>query len=285
MSRAMWRAVLSLGRLKVPVKLYAAVEDRKVRFHLLHGPDRVRVVQRMVDPQTGDVVDSEQIRKGFPLDSGVFVALEPNELEAIAPKPSREIEVSQLVTRGAVPAHWFDRPYYLGPDGMGGDYAACAQALEREGCDGIAHWVMRGRRYAGLLHPREHGLCLVTLHAREEVLDAVIPAPAGREGDARELALAEQLISALQGELSLEQFHDEHRERVLELIEQKAKGEPVSHRRPVVKAETKSSVLEAQLRASVSQVGKLKPLKAVRPTSKTARRQPAARAHTERRSA
>ncbi len=267
----MWRAVLSIGSRKLPVKLYAAVEDRKVRFHMLHAPDRVRVVQRMVHPQTGDVIPSDQIKKGLPLDAGVFVALEPGELEALQPKPSREIEVAQLLAPGAIAPHWFDRPYYLGPDGMLGDYAALVQALARERCEGLAHWVMRGRRYSGLLHAREHGLCLVTLHAREEVLDAALPAPSGREADARELTLAEQLISALQGELALEQFRDEHRERVQELIERKAKGESVSHRRPVLKSETKTSVLEAQLRASVSHARKLKPIKAVRPVRKATR--------------
>lgn len=251
MARAMWRAVLRIGERALPVKLYSAVEDQDVHFHLVHAPDGVRVVQRMLNPSTGEVVANDQITRALELERGTFVEISAEEKAALAPKPSRDITVSKLFERGAIAPHWFDRPYYLGPDGAIREYAALTKELERSGRDALARWVMRGRSHAGLLHARDHGLCLITLHSQGEMVEAAVPAATeGRPADARELALAEQLVEALRGELDLAQFRDEHRARILELIERKARGERVS-RRTVSKSETKVSSLSVQLRASL----------------------------------
>ena len=281
MARAMWKASLSIGERALPVKLYAAVEDQRVHFHMVHATDRVRVVQRMLNPTTGEVVPTDEVKKGLEVERGTFVEISAEEQESLAPKPSRDITVTQLFERGAIAPHWFDRPYYLGPDGAVPQYAALTKELKKSGREGLARWVMRGRSYVGLLHAREHGLCLITLHSQGEVVEAALPeAPRGRPADARELALAEQLIDSLRGELDLAQFKDEQRERILELIERKARGERVS-RRTVTKAETKVTLLAEQLEASLPRSSRLKPIK----KAKAAKAAKTARGSKERRSA
>ena len=79
MARAMWKATLVLDGARVPVKLYSAVEDRAVRFHLLHEPDKVRIRQHMLNPNTGEEVPSESIRKGAEIARGQYVLLEEKE--------------------------------------------------------------------------------------------------------------------------------------------------------------------------------------------------------------
>ena len=81
-ARAMWKADLALGELKVPVKLYAAVQDAKVHFRLLHAADHAPVKQQMVDPETEQPVASEAIKKAVALDRGVYVVLTDEELDA-----------------------------------------------------------------------------------------------------------------------------------------------------------------------------------------------------------
>jgi DNA end-binding protein Ku len=257
MARAIWKGVIRFGDESLPVKLYSAAQDHDVHVHMLHERDQVRVRQRMVHPGTGEEVPADQIRRGYEVESGVFVLLSKEELEELTPQASRDITVTQFVAPAAIDQAWYERPYYLGPDGEPVRYAALAKALEREQRAGIAHWVMRKRQYAGALHARDGRLELVTMRPAEEVVDvAQLPAPAGRALDKRELQLAEQLVSALTGDFDPTQFKDEHRERVLELIELKRKGGTIS--KPRVPRKAAPSSLADALQASLKSVRKEK---------------------------
>src|ERR1041385_2469525 len=92
-ARAIWKGELKLGTSKVPVKLYSAVEDKSVRFHILDDTKRNRVKQHMVDAESGEEVETKDIRKGYEIEPGKFVILEEDELEGLKPEPSREIEI------------------------------------------------------------------------------------------------------------------------------------------------------------------------------------------------
>ena len=117
----------------------------------------------------------------------------------MTPKPSRLISVEQVVATDAVDERWFDRPYYLGPDGDDEGYFALAEALKKRDAIGIAHWVMRGKRYVGALQASGGYLLLDTLRYAQEVVEVGAVRPnANRAPDKREIALAEQLIGALE---------------------------------------------------------------------------------------
>jgi DNA end-binding protein Ku len=230
-ARAMWKAELCVGSVRVPVKLYAAVQDTTPHFRLLHGADRAPVQQQMIDPVRGEPVPKEQIQKGLQVTEGVFVVLTDEDQQALEPEPSRAIHVEQLVDPDRVDPRWFNRPYYLGPDGDEEGYFALAQALERRGRLGIARWVMRKKGYQGALQARNGYLMLETLrHAEEMVGLERIQPPAERTPDPRELKLAEQLVAALEDRFEPEAYHDEYRERVMALIEDKAHGKVIGLR-------------------------------------------------------
>jgi DNA end-binding protein Ku len=250
----MWKGVLKLGEQSVPVKLYAAVEDADVHFHLLHADDEVRVQQRLVHPESGEAVPSDQVHKGYELERGTFVMLEPEEIAELAPPASRDIEVSAFVPTSAIAPAWFERPYHLGPDGQAAPaYQALARALESEDRQGIAHWTMRNKTYTGVLRAQDGALVLITLRDREEVIAAPKITPASsRAATKPELALAEQLVSSLAGDLDLSQFHNEYRERVREFVEQKARGKAPRLAQPKTRKATGDALLTA-LRASVKQ--------------------------------
>jgi DNA end-binding protein Ku len=235
MARAMWKAVVKFGKISVPVRLYAAAEDRKIHFRLLHAKDQVPVRQQMVRPSTGEIVPPERIVKGLEVEPGVFVVLGDEDLEKLGPKPSREIEIVRFVPHAVISHQWFERPYYLGPDGRDEDYAALALALERQGVLGVARWVMRGNAYIGALGTTEGALSLVTLrHAEEVVTLPTLKLPARKESDKKELALAEQLVDTLAGEFDPAEFSDEYRDRLTQLIATKARGGKlqIEHFRP-----------------------------------------------------
>ncbi len=250
-ARAIWKGVVGFGDVAVPVKLYAAVEDRKVHFRLLHERDRVPVKQRMVNPATGNVVPYEQMRRGFETDDGAFVVLDEADLAELEPEPSRAIDVTRFVPPSEIDHRWYDRPYFLGPDGDDGAYFALAAALRKEDREGVARWVMRKKEYVGALRTEGDYLMLITLrHAGEVVAASSLPKPKGRAPAKGELAMARQLVGLLEDDFDPTGFHDEYRERVLALIEAKASGRAVPLRRPPEKEAAPES-LEDVLRASV----------------------------------
>ncbi|MHB1170421.1 MAG: non-homologous end joining protein Ku [Longimicrobiales bacterium] len=253
-ARAIWKGVLALGSTEVPVKLYSAVEPRKVSFRLLHERDREPLKQRMVDPETEEAVEYKEARRGYPTEDGRVVILDADELDELEPEPSRQIEMTRFVPQSAVDPHWYDRPYWLGPDGSTEDYFALAAALEDSDRVGIAKWVMRKKEYVGALRAEDGYLMLVTMrHAGEVVSADALQPPGGRKLDSRELKMAEQLVEALTGEFEPEQYRDEYAARVMELVEAKAKGKKLPKKRARRKAaddESLADALEKSLKAA-----------------------------------
>src|SRR5690349_19103243 len=223
-ARAIWKGELKIGTNKLPVKLYSAVEDKSVRFHILDNTKRNRVKQHMVEPESGEEVETSNIRKGYEIEPGKFVILEDDDLESLKPEPSREIEISEFVPIDEIPQQFYERPYFLGPEGDEKDYFALAEALENQQREGIAHWVMRNKAYTGALAGLDGNLILSTLRNEAEVIAAdQLPEVSGRAPTKKEIELAKHLVSMLEGEFDPKEFKDEYRERVLEFIAKKAK--------------------------------------------------------------
>lgn len=254
-ARAIWKGELKIGTTKVPVKLFSGVTDRGIHFHILEGKHRTRVKQHMVSPESGDEVANEEIRKGYEIEPGKFVILEDDELEALEPEPSREIEVTEFVPPAAVSQQWYERPYYLAPDGDINAYFALAEALKNKEREGIAHWVMRKKAYVGALRAQDDYLLLFTLRNAEEVISARdLPQPAGRAPTAKELSMARQLVGLLEGEFNAADYKDEYRARVKEFLERKAKGK--APRLQAVKSKPKVTSLDSMLARSVASLRK-----------------------------
>jgi len=254
-ARAIWKGELKIGTAKVPVKLFSGVVDRTVRFHILEDKQLKRVKQHMVNPDSGDEVGNEEIQKGYEIEPGKFVILTEEDLQGLEPKPSREIEIMEFVPPEAVSQQWYERPYYLGPDGDEKGYFALAEALTNRNREGIAHWVMRNKPYVGALRAQGDYLVLVTLRNAEEVISARdLPKPAGRAPTQKELNMATQLIGMLEGEFNPAEYKDEYRERVMEFIAKKAKGK--APRLQAVKTKRKTSSLDSVLEKSLQALKK-----------------------------
>ena len=224
-ARAIWKGNLVLGKHKVPIKMYSAVEDQAVHFHLLHDKDLTPVEQRIVRKDNGQEVPKAEQRKAFPLDENRAVILEPDELEKLEPADDREIRLLRFVPVDAFGDQWYDRPYLLGPDEDEDSYFALAAALAGKERVGIARWVMRDKRYLGALTAGDGYLGMTTLRRSDQVLAV----PEIRPGKSRtpspaEVKLAEQFVESITGEFDPDSWQSEHRERLKKLIEAKAKG-------------------------------------------------------------
>jgi DNA end-binding protein Ku len=183
-----------------------------------------------------------------------MVVLEKEELQELEPEDSRDINVTRFVDPHDVDHRWYERAYYLGPDGNTKAYFAVAAALEKKGKEGIARWVMRDKEYVGALRAEDGYLMLITLRHAEEIIDAAaLKPPGGRPLQKRELEMAAQLIGALHGELDPSQYRDEYRARVMDLVETKAAGRKpkvVKFRPKAAKEEDITDALAASLAAT-----------------------------------
>jgi len=253
MARAIWKGQLQLDEQKLDVKLYSAIEDRSIHFHMLHEKDRAPVEQHIVRKDTGKDVAKADMRKAFALNAGTAVILEPEDLEKLVPPESREIAICRFVAPSVLSDQWYDRPYYLGPDSDDGDYFALAEALHRKNVVGIARWVMRKKRYVGALTSTDGYLMLSTLRRADQVLSfsGIEPAKAN-EPAASELKLAQQLVSSIESDFDPSTWQNEYRQRLCKLIEAKARGEKLEPVR--VKKKAPSASLADSLRASIAAV-------------------------------
>ncbi|HYV06409.1 MAG TPA: Ku protein [Blastocatellia bacterium] len=256
-ARAIWKGKLKLGSTVVPVSLFSGVVDKTVHFHILEERTETRVKQHMVNPENNEEVPNDEIQRGYEVEPGTFVILKKAELEKLEPKSSRDIKITRFVSPEHISSQWYDRPYYLGPDGDAKAYFALAEALSHQEKEGIVRWVMRGKEYVGALRSEGDYLMLITLRHAEEVVSAQnLPAPGGRSLDKKEVSMAGQLVELLEGEFDPNQFKDEYRDRVLEFIEQKAKGKrPRLH---VVKSKRGTSSLDKVLSRSIASLKKQK---------------------------
>jgi DNA end-binding protein Ku len=233
MPRSIWSGAISFGLVNVPVKLYSAVARKTVRFNQLNRETGNRIQQKRVDPETGEEVSYEQIVKGYELTKDRYVVITPEELDALDPERTRTIDIEDFVDLEEIDPVYYDHPYYLVPDkGAAKAYGLLLGAMEQAGKVAIARVVIRSKEQLVAIRPSGDVLLMETMLFHDEVVpsDDIEDLPEGKELKAsdRELKMAQQLIDSLSSEFDPSRYHDEYREKVLELIERKASGEEIA---------------------------------------------------------
>jgi DNA end-binding protein Ku len=258
MPRSIWSGAISFGLVNVPIKLYSAVSRKTVRFHQLNERTGNRIQQKRVDPSTGEEVAYDDIVKGYELTKDSYVVIRPDELEALDPEKSRTIDIEDFVDLADIDPVYYDHPYYLVPDkGAGKAYGLLLGAMKESGKVAIARVVLRSKEQLVAIRPAGDVLMMETMIFHDEVVppDEIEDLPDAQDLKAseRELKMAQQLIDSLSSEFEPDRYHDEYREKVLELVERKAQGEEIA-----VQAEapepTKVPDLMAALEASLAAV-------------------------------
>ena len=259
MARSIWSGSISFGLVNVPVKLYNAVLRKTVQFHQLHAADGARIQQKRVCSADGAEVAFEDLVKGFEFTPGQYVVVEPDELEALAAKKTRLIEVEQFVDLAEIDPLMFDQPYYVTPaTGAAKAYRLMVQAMDDAGKAAIGRFVLRQREHLVALRVMDGQLVMATLVYADELvarssLDDALAADV--EVSERELGVARQLVQMLSSPFDPDAYRDEYREAVLALIERKVAGEEISIA-PEPREPAAVPDLMAALQASVDAVAK-----------------------------
>jgi DNA end-binding protein Ku len=228
MPRSIWNGTIAFGLAAVPIKVHSATEDKGVHFHQVHAKDGARIEHKRICSREGKQVPYKQVSKGYEVRDGEYVMLSQEEIDAAAGERSRLIELEEFVRAGEIDPVFYDRGYHLGAGEGGQDaYRLLHDALVRSGRVGIGRWVFHNREYMVAVGPRDEVLALHTMRFAAELIDPGsldLPRPSRAPGK-REIEMAETLIEALHDEFRPGAFKDSYRERVLALIEAKAKGE------------------------------------------------------------
>lgn len=238
MARATWSGAISFGLVSVPVQLFTAVRSHAVRFRQLHEGTNAPVVQKRVDAETGDEVPYDEIVKGYEVGDDRYVVVDPDELKALDPDASRLIDIHDFVEQAEIDPVYYDRPYYLTPNGEAAtkSYRLLTEAMERSGKVAVASFVMRNKAYLAAIRARDGLLVLSTMHYADEVVDPaeldVDEALEQVEVRDREIGMAEQLIDSLSTSFDPDAYEDEYQGRVREFLEAKADGQHVEMPEP-----------------------------------------------------
>jgi len=257
MPRSIWTGSIAFGLVNIPVKMYPAVQPKDVHFHQLHDADGVRIQQKRWCPADEEEVPYDHIVKGYEISKGRYVVIQPEELRALDPHATGTIDIEQFVAQSEIDPLHYEHSYYLGPDrGAAKAYALLLAVMERADKVAIGRVVLRTKQYLTLLRPFQGVLAMETLlYADEIVSPSEIAGPGQVKLGAAELKMAEQLVESLSGEFNPEQWRDEYRERVLELVRKKAEGAEIAEAPEMVRA---APVLDlaAALRASLESKGR-----------------------------
>lgn len=223
MARALWSGSLSFGLVSIPVEIHTAVRDTGPRFRLLRRQDQSRIHFQRVAENDGDVVEWEQIVKGFEYAKGQFVVLTPEDFEKAALKKDRVIDIRDFVPGEAVDDRFFDKPYYLLP-GKGGAnaYALLREAIMASGRIGVAKFVLRTKQRLAAIEAIGDALVLSTMRFREELARLEeFDFPAEAKVNQRELKMAQQLIDAFSADWDPDKYTDDYRHNLMKLVEAK----------------------------------------------------------------
>jgi DNA end-binding protein Ku len=225
--RALGSGTISLGLVAIPVRLYPAAVPRRVSFHFLHAKCGNRVRTQWFCPVCERVVTRDELVRGYEMTKGRFVRMADEELDALAGKASKEIELNAFVPLETVDPVYLDEAYYLGPDrGAGRPYRLLESVLIETGRAGVARFVYRGKESVVLIRAAKGGpLLLHTMYFGDEIRDAA-EIPRGEAAvKPAELKLARRLVEELaRPRFEPSKYHDEYRERVLKAIRRKAAG-------------------------------------------------------------
>lgn len=226
----MWSGNVTFGLVNIPVKLYAATEDRDVRFHQVHLADGGRIKYQRQCQACGQSVGFSEIGKGYEDDAGRRVLVPEEELDSLVVPHGRDVEIVQFAPAEQVDPISFERSYYLEPaSGAAKPYVLLRQTLARTDRVAVVTISLRKRTRLALLRVRDDVLVLQTLLWPDEVR---VPQFAGISDDdvsvrPQELAMAGSLVDTLSSDFDPAAFRDEYREAVLALLEQKLAGQDV----------------------------------------------------------
>lgn len=236
MARPIWTGTLSFGLLNIPVSLMAGERRTDISLRMLDSRDQTPIRYERVNSSTGEEVAWKDIVKAFEYDKGSYVVLEPEDIRSAAPESHDAIEVESFIEASQIDPRYFEKPYVLVPAKKAEKgYVLLREALNATGRIGVARVVIRTRESLCAVIPHGPALLLVMMRFPQELVDIdEYRIPEGKPADyrisAKEQKVSEQLIEAMSGDWDPDEYHDEFRQRLHDVIARRVKDHKVVER-------------------------------------------------------
>lgn len=262
MPRAYWKGSLKLSLVTCPVAMYpASTAAEKTRFHMINTETGNRLVQQMIDSETGDVVEKDQKGRGYELKKGSYVPIEKDELEAVQIESNHTIDIDSFVPVDEVDKRYFDKPYYLAPDGKAGAdaFAVIRNAMKDKGRVALARIVLSNRERVLAIEPLGKGLLAMTLRFPYELRDEndYFDDVKNPKISKDMVDLASHILDTKAAHFNPDKFKDEYETALKSLVKRKASGKTIKMPEAVEKSDNVINLMDA-LRASLKGKGKHK---------------------------
>ncbi len=260
--RAIWKGSISFGLVNIPIALYPATKREELRFRLLRATDLSPVSYKRVAEKDGREVPWDQIVKGYEYEKGKYVVLKDEDFQRVDLEATQTVDIQDFVEVDEIDPMYFYKPYYLEPQ-KGGDkaYVLLRDALEDSKKVGIAKVVIKTRQYLAGVKPEDSVLILELMHFAEELADPEkLHIPKKLEPGKRELDMAKALVGSMSTRWNPEKYHDDYREALMEVIEEKveAGGKEIEEKPKKAPKPTKVIDLVSVLQKSLEQSGAAK---------------------------
>ncbi|MNL17943.1 putative DNA repair protein YkoV [compost metagenome] len=229
-TRTIWKGAISFGLVHIPVGLHTATTDSGVDFDWLDKRSMDPVGYKRINKRTGKEIDKDNIVKGVEYEDGQYVIISPEEIAEAYPRTTQTIEIQQFVEAGDVSFVYLERPYYVAPINKGQKvYALLRDTLAKTGKIGIAKVVIQTKQHLAALIPSGDVLVLNLMRWGDDVkslegLDLPKVGAKGMAPSASELKMAKMLVDDMSGKWDPEEFKDEFKAAVMDLVARKVKA-------------------------------------------------------------
>lgn len=230
--RAYWKGYLKLSLVTCPIALYpASSQAEKTHFHQINRRTGNRLRQQMVDEETGKVVDKDNKSRGYEISKGKYVEIEPEEIKAIQVESTHTLDIEKFVPVDEIDRRYFDRPYYIVPEGKAGEeaFAVIRDAMKDKDRVALARIVLTNREHVMAIEPMGKGLLGTILRYDYEVRDEKqlfrsVPSPRVPKEMVR---LAAHILDTKAGHFDPSAFKDEFELELRKLVKRKAAGKTI----------------------------------------------------------
>jgi DNA end-binding protein Ku len=229
-TRTIWKGAISFGLVNIPVGLHTAATESGVDFDWLDKRTMDPVGYKRINKRTGKEIDKDNIVKGVEYEDGKYVIISPDEINEAYPRTTQTIEIQRFVPAAQVSFVYLERPYYIAPINKGHKvYALLRDTLVKTGKIGIAKVVIQTKQHLAALVPSGDALVLNLMRWGDEVKsmdDLDLPAAGAKTmtANAREQKMAKMLVDDMSGDWDPEEFKDEFRHVVMDLVQKKVKA-------------------------------------------------------------
>ncbi|MGI6357264.1 MAG: Ku protein [Bacillota bacterium] len=264
--RSLWNGSISFGLVNVPVKMFAATEDKDVRFRTLHKECNTPIQYRKFCPNCEREVANEELVKGFEYERGQFVIITEEDLQALAVSQTRAIEIEDFVNLPEIDPIYYHKTYYLAPGETGQKaYWLLRRAMEQTNKIAIARIVLRDKQRLAAVRVLPDCLSLSMMFYPDEIrATSELRPDQPVQLHEKELLMATQLIDSLTQPFDASKYKDDYREELLQLVEARVAGAAVAI--PDAPRQNKVVDLMEALKASLEMVEKNREEKQARPT-------------------